>query len=297
MRKRIAPENAATSWQKRLHSALAVLFGLVAIGALSYVTLGTVLFFTQERSIFFPGPNDRERRERYEASRVEIPTPGATVEGWWVENPDATNELVVLYFGGNAEDVLYSAETASRFNARRMLVTNYRGYGASSGKPGQGPLYQDGLAIYDYVLSRGVRTDQIVVVGRSLGSGVASMLAGARQIRAAILVTPFDSLAEVAARHYPYLPVRLLLKHPFPSDEWARKARAPALVLAAAGDRIIPPSHARRLSEAWAGEAHLHVLVGSGHNDIELHPDYYRLINAFLAKLNGMPPPSVDGSG
>ncbi len=89
------------------------------------------------------------------------------------------------------------------------------------------------------------------MVGRSLGSAVASMLAGARRVRAAILITPFDSLSEVAARHYPYLPVRLLRRHPFPSEYWARKAREPALVLAAASDDIIPPSHAQRLANAW----------------------------------------------
>ena len=267
-----------------MRSILSILVGLVTVGAVVYAAFAILLYLTQESAIFYPGPNDEELGKKYASGRVEIPTPGAKIEGWWVENPAATNDLVLIYFGGNAEDILYTAETASQFNARRMLVTNYRGYGASSGNPGQEALYQDGLAIYEYALRSGVRADQIVLVGRSLGSGVVSMLAGTRDVRAAILITPFDSLAQVAARHYPYLPVRLLLRHPFPSEDRARQAREPALILTAADDDIIPPAHARRLMEAWAGESKLHVFAGTGHNDIQTHPDYYRLINEFLAE-------------
>jgi uncharacterized protein len=266
---------------------LAVLSGLIAVGAVAYVAVCALLFFTQENAIFAPGPNDARLRQQHARNRVEIPGHGVTIEGWWLENPDATNEIVILYFGGNAEDVLYTAETLRDLNARRMLVTNYRGYGESTGNAGQEALYEDGLSAYDYALSRGARPDQIVVMGRSLGSGVASMLAGSRPLKAAVLITPFDDLASVAAGHYPYIPVRWLLRHPFRSTDWAAKAHAPALLLAAASDFIIPASHAARLAEAWAGGAELHVLPGTGHNDIEQNPDYYRLINEFFAARSG----------
>ena len=262
---------------------LSGLFNLLVLGAMAYAGLCALLYVRQESSIFYPGPNDAQLRRDLEPGRVEISTEGATLEGWWVENRDAPNDIAILYFGGNAEDVLYTASTVSKFNARRMLVTNYRGYGGSTGKPGQEALYKDGLATYEHALSKGVRADQIVVMGRSLGSGVASMLAGSRRVRAAILITPFDSMAEVAAGHYPYIPVRLLLRHPFPSTEWARKAQAPALLLAADRDTIIPRSHAKRLAEAWGGDTHVQVLPNTGHNDIEQNPDYYRFINEFLA--------------
>jgi fermentation-respiration switch protein FrsA (DUF1100 family) len=272
-----------------MRSVLSILLSVATVGAVIYAAFAILLYLSQESAIFYPRPNDDELLKKYAAGHVEIPTPGTKIEGWWIENPSAANDRVILYFGGNAEDVLYTAETASQFNARRMLVTNYRGYGASRGKPGQKALYEDGLAIYEFVLNTGVRADQIVLVGRSLGSGVVSMLAGARDVRAAILITPFDSLAQVASRHYPILPVRLLLRHPFPSDEWARQAREPALILTAADDNIIPPEHARRLMEAWAGEARLHVFADVGHNDIQIHPDYYRLINEFLAGCEKLP--------
>src|SRR4029453_11306181 len=101
---------------------------------------------------------------------------------------------------------------------------------------------------------RGVAPEHIVVMGRSLGSGVAAMLAGARPVRAAILITPFDSLAAVAAGHYPLLPVRLLLRHPFPSTDWAKRSKAPVLILAAERDTVVPAAHAQKLLQAWSGE-------------------------------------------
>ena len=261
---------------------LTTLITLLLVAGGGYVLICALLYLGQERSIFFPRPNDAQLRQQYAAQRIEIETPDATLEGWWIENLQATTPAVVLYFGGNAEDVLYTASDASKIDARALVVVNYRGYGGTPGKPGQKALYDDGLAIYDYVIKRGVPAEHIVVMGRSLGSGVASMLAGTRPVAAAILITPYDTLAAVAAGHYPFLPVRLLLRHPFPSTDWAQRTRAPALILAAAEDDVVPATHAQKLFEVWAGPKQMHVLARTGHNDIETHPDYYRLINEFL---------------
>jgi uncharacterized protein len=266
-----------------MRTVLTVLLTALSLVVGGYTLLCVLLYFGQERSIFFPRPNDPQLRQRLAAERFEMATSGATLEGWWTENAQATTPAVVLYFGGNAEDVLYAASAASNIDARAMVVVNYRGYGGSTGEPGQQALYEDGRALYDYAVERGVAPEHIVVMGRSLGSGVASMLAGARPVRAAILVTPFDSLEAVAAGHYPWLPVRRLLRHRFPSTDWAKRARAPALIIAADHDYVVPAVHARELFDAWAGRKQFHVLPQTGHNDIEMHPDYYRLIDEFLA--------------
>ena len=261
---------------------LTALITLLLVAGGGFVLICALLYFGQERSIFFPRPNDPQLRQRYETQRVEIETANATLEAWWIENVQATTPAVILYFGGNAEDVLYTASEASSINAHAVVVVNYPGYGGSAGAPGQKALYESGLALYDYAIKRGVPAEHIVVMGRSLGSGVASMLAGERPVGAAVLITPYDSLAAVASGHYPLLPVRLLLRHPFPSTDWASHTHAPALLLAAEHDNVVPAAHAQRLFEAWAGPKQLHVLAQTGHNDIEMHPDYYPLINEFL---------------
>ena len=179
--------------------------------------------------------------------------------------------------------MLYSASTLPQFNARHMLVVNYRSYGGSTGKPGQQALYEDGLATYDYLIQRGVAPQHIVVMGRSLGSGIASIIAATRPVRAAILITPFDSLASVAARHYPWLPIRVLLKHPFHSIEWAKKAHAPALFIAAAERQRRSRIARAEIVRSLAGkETDPHPARNGPDNDIESHPDYYPLINEFL---------------
>lgn len=269
-----------------MRAMLNSLFGVIAVLAAVFVALCALLWWKQESFIFFPRANDALLASRHQANRIEIRGAAGRIEGWWANNPHATTSIVILYFGGNAEDVLYTAATASLFDAQRMLVANYRGYGRSAGKPSQKALYEDALAVYDHVVSKGgVKPANIVVMGRSLGSGVASMLASERSVRGTILVTPFDSLAAVAAHHYSFMPVRWLLRHPFPSADWARRAESPALILAAANDHIVPPVFASRLRDAWAGPGELHTLDGVGHNDIEQHDDYQRLVNQFLLRL------------
>jgi uncharacterized protein len=261
---------------------------LLGIAGVFYVGLCLLLYLQQDRVLFYPGPNDTALLAQWKSQALEIRTSDTRLEGWWADNSASTTPFVILYFGGNAEDVLYQATMAERFNARRMLVVNYRGYGQTQGQPSQAALYADGLAIYDYVVNEvGAEPEHIVVMGRSLGSGVASMLASERSVRAAILITPFDSIRAVASSHYPIFPVKLLLRHPFDSKSFARQTKAPALIIAAAEDRVIPAKHAQALANAWAGEQHLHVLPGVGHNDLELHPDYFKLINGFLGRLEG----------
>lgn len=261
---------------------LSSLLVIVGMAAATYLLLCAFLYLQQDRILFYPRPNDRSLRDRWMPHRVEIVSGDHALEGFWTENGASTSSRAVIYFGGNAEDVLYTASTAHQLALERMLVVNYRGYGGSPGTPSQEALYQDALAIYDYVIANGTDPSEIVVMGRSLGSGLAAMLAAERDVRGAILITPYDSLVEVAARHYPLFPVRLLMKHTFDATPFAQRAEVPALMLAAEHDDIIPPAHAQQLHDLWEGPRQLHILDGVGHNDIEAHPEYYELINQFL---------------
>lgn len=269
-----------------MRAMLTSILVLVGIALGLFVALCVLLYLEQDRILFYPGPNDAALREQWQAQRIEIPSGAQHLEGWWADDPGSATSHVIIYFGGNAEDVLYTASAANRLHARRLLVVNYRGYGGTPGKPSQEALYEDALAIYDYAVDTGkTRPEDIVVMGRSLGSGLAVLLAAKRKVRGAILIAPFDSISAVAATHYPLFPVELLLKHPFDSASLARQAAVPAIMIAADRDNVIPPKHARRLYEAWFGPKAFHLLEGVGHNDIELHPEYYTLINGFLSDL------------
>ena len=163
------------------------------------------------------------------------------------------------------------------------LLVDYRGYGSSAGTPSERSLSADAIEWFDHARGR-LEAKSIVVFGRSLGSGVAVQLAAARAVDGVILVTPFDSLTNVARYHYPYLPVGWLLKHPFDSLSRAPSIAAPLLCLAAERDEVIPPVHARRLFDAWRGPKRWVELAGAGHNSTDDVPAFWQAIREFLVQ-------------
>lgn len=269
-----------------MRSMLTSTLTFLGIALAAVVLLCLFIYVQQERLIFYPRANDPALREQWRWQRVEIPSGEHVLEGWWADAGAPESNLTLVYFGGNAEDVLFTARNAARLAAKRMLVVNYRGYGGTKGKPTQQALFEDALAIHAYVLGPGgAEAQDIVVMGRSLGSGVATLLAAKREVRAAVLITPFDSIKAVAARHYPALLVEWLLRHPFPSAEMAPQARVPALFLVAENDEVIAPAHAYALARAWGGPNQVRAFAHVGHNDIDQHPDYYGAINTFFQSL------------
>jgi pimeloyl-ACP methyl ester carboxylesterase len=179
----------------------------------------------------------------------------------------------LIYFGGNAEDVSASLrEFADALPDYAIYALHYRGYGGSSGKPSEAVLHADALALFDRV--RGGHAE-IALLGRSLGSGVAVRLASRRPVSRLVLVTPYDSIAEIAATQFPYFPVRWLLTDKFESWRVARSIRVPTLLLQAERDEVVPPASTARLNAAFAnGVASLVVIRGAGHNTISSTRQY-----------------------
>jgi len=265
-----------------MRAAMIGAIGVVGVAVVLYAVLCWLLYAQQDNFIFFRVANDPQLVARWQSRRVEIQG-DVGIEGWWADGGRPSSPLTILYFGGNAEDVLYTAEAAPSFACARMLVANYRGYGNTAGEPSERALFQDALTIYDYAVKQsGVSAENIVVVGRSLGSGVATYLAAHRSVRGVVLITPYDSMVAVAQGHYPVFPVRWLLKHRFTSDERAKTVSVPVLMLAAELDNVVPVRHAQRLAKSWAGAVRLHVLSGVGHNDIETNASYFQEIDRFL---------------
>ena len=270
-----------------------VLLPLLFTGTVLFAGLSGLLYLIQERLIFHPRPLPEHAREVVAAlpgvEEMEVRTPdGVTLHGWLrhaAAGPPA--RPLVLYFGGNAEEVSAWIIDAPRLDPWSVAAFNYRGYGLSDGRPGEAALRADALTLHDRLAAReDVDAERIVVFGRSLGSGVAVQLAASRPVRALILVSPFDSLRSIARRTYPFVPVTLLLRHPFDSLALAPRIAAPLLVLAGEGDTLIPPEHSRRLAEAWAGPWRWELVPGAGHNDIHVASRYWPAMREFLAPLS-----------
>ena len=185
----------------------------------------------------------------------------------------------LLYFGGNAEDVsLNMPDLSAAFPKRAIYLLHYRGYGGSSGQPSEVGLVADSIALFDRVHAL---HSNVLVVGRSLGSGIAVHLASVRPVERLVLITPYDSLVAVAAHQYPFVPVRWLLRDKFESWRYAPKVTAPTLVVAAEQDEVIPPDNTRLLETRFRrGVVSFKVIPGVGHNTISESSQYLLLLKS-----------------
>jgi fermentation-respiration switch protein FrsA (DUF1100 family) len=246
------------------------------------------VWFAQERLMFFPRAAMGAARAPpgWQLEDVRIVAHDGTALTGVLVRPAAPRGPLVIYFGGNAEEATEFASSAHEGHGdRAVLLVNYRGYGGSGGSPGEKALVADALEIYDWAARRAdVDPGRIAVHGRSLGSGVAVQLAAARPVRCVVLTTPFASALDVARAAYPWLPVALLMRHPFDSLAHAPRLAMPALVLMGEADRVIPVEHSERLAAAWGGPVERLRLPGFGHNDLDVHPGYHAAIKTFLER-------------
>jgi hypothetical protein len=259
------------------------LAGCVALG------FPVLIYFLQERLIFFPQPLTQDPLRANTGAAIEevslVTNDQVTLRGWLVHaTARQTPAPLLIYFGGNAEEVSWLASSVGRYAGWSLLLVNYRGYGGSEGKPGEAAFFADALQIYDYAASR-AEGGRVALMGRSLGSGVAVYLAAQRPVAGVILVSPYDSIESVARGVYPYLPIGLMLKHRFDSLARAPGIKAPLLCLVAGGDRVIPRPHSERLYAAWGGTKQWREIRPADHDSLAGEPDYWLAIADFLRRL------------
>ncbi|MFJ5256705.1 alpha/beta hydrolase [Pseudomonas sp. NPDC088414] len=251
------------------------LMSLVALLIALYLLLCAALFIFQRSLIYFPQSGSAVTAPD---SRMKLAMPDADV---WVTVREHTGPKALIYFGGNAEDVSRNLPSFSEaFPDYAVFLLNYRGFGGSGGSPSEEAIAEDALALFDQVYAS---HPQIAVIGRSLGSGVAVRLASQRPATQLILVTPYNSLEELAVRQYPWVPVKWLLRDRFESGRYAVHVRVPTLLLAASDDEVIPRASTQRLLESFPkGVATLRVVPDSGHNSISERVQYLRWMGDVL---------------
>jgi uncharacterized protein len=199
----------------------------------------------------------------------------------------------VLVCNGNGGDRSMRAALAAALSRMGLavLLFDYRGYGGNPGSPSEEGLADDARAALAYLAGRPeVDPGRVAYLGESLGAAVALRLAVERPPAALVLRSPFASLAEVGRRHYPMLPVSLLLRDRYDSAALARRLDAPLLVVAGGRDQIVPASHSRRLFDAAPQPKRLVVLDGADHNDDELlaGPRLLAELRTFLDGVDGL---------
>jgi len=249
---------------KMLVLTIIVLYSLVCVA----------VYIGQRKLLYFP----RAGIELADATPIEFSSANRTLSGWII-NPGQSRAL--LYYGGNAEQVEFNSEFfRTVLPSYSVYLVPYRGYGGNGGVPTEKALYQDALNIYDSLSNQ---HDTVVVMGRSLGSGVATYVAAERRVDKVILVSPYDSIENVAASRYWMFPVKFLLKDRFASIERIPKIDVPILILIAEHDRVIPNKHTENLIHAISPARLTTLLVtGASHNNISTQTAYSNAIRQFL---------------
>ena len=250
---------------------------ILFLAGLAYGCFCLFLYLRQRSLIYYPHPEVNAS----ELQPIWLDNAGQKIKIW---KGTTESKTALLYFGGNAEDVLQSrAQLELIYPDFSLYLMNYRGYGGSSGSPSEAALFSDALALYDSVING---HEQVVVMGRSLGTGVAVYLASLRPVKGMILVTPYSSMVALARNYYPYLPINPLLKDRFESDVRAAHIDMPVLALVAERDEIIPARISEGLIASFnKGTAEKVIIEGAYHNTIDTFPTYDAAIYRFIKRL------------
>jgi len=271
----------------------------------AYIVWCLLLYFQQDRMIFPRHMTAAPLAGPPAPATVVVRLPlakGGYVESWFLPATAAGAETglrvvarfgaqarapVILFFHGNGELIDYQDFIVE--NYRRLgcsvLLPEYRGYGRSSGRPSQDAVVADAVRFYDEIVKRDdVDASRIVFHGRSLGGAVAAALAEHRRPRALILESSFASVAGMSRR---YLVPSFLLKHPFRTDRLVAESELPMLIFHGSNDRIVPPSHGRRLRDLARNGRYIEYQCG--HNDfpgVGNGERYWQAIEDFLHDMD-----------
>lgn len=252
---------------------LATLFGW---GVAVYAGLALYLYVFQGRYVYFPELPSREVEATpagigltFEAIKLRT-TDGETLDGWFIP-ADMTRGArgTLLYLHGNGGNIGHRLDPIAVFHelGLNVLIFDYRGYGASTGRPSEEGTYQDALAAWNYLKQeKGQRAEQIVLFGESLGGSIAAWLAARHRPAALLIFASFTSVPEMAQELYPIFPARWLARYHYETRISLASVQCPVLIMHSPEDEIIPFSHGQALFEAAQGPKRFLELQG-GHND------------------------------
>ena len=233
---------------------------LAGLCLMAYLAVCALLFTQQRSQIYFPHAHSPLGQPETRMLTVNgTPVYFATRE---VPGPQA-----LVYLGGNADDVSLVLPTLGDiFPHHALYLLHYRSYGGTPGRPSEAALLADALALFDKAYAE---HREVLLIGRSLGTGLAVQVASRRPAARMVLITPYASLVDMAAQRYPYIPVRWLMLDTYDSKDYAPMLRLPTLLLAAENDEVIPMASTQSLyAHFQPGTAQLRVVPSVGHGSI-----------------------------
>lgn len=250
---------------------------------IGYMMITMALYFFQEKILFQPTTIEADYTFQFETSFEELflkTDANALINAlhFKVEKPKG----VILYFHGNAGDLIRWGSIAEYFTNYQynVFIIDYRTYGKSTGTLSEKAFYKDAQFAYDYLLKY-YKEDEIMVYGRSLGTGIASYIASKNKPKQLVLETPYYNILDVAKSRFPVLPVKQLLKYHFPTNEFLPNVTCPITIFHGTDDAIVPYDSGRKLLDVNSNINFITIENGKHNNLVEFN-SYQTQIKALL---------------
>lgn len=265
------------------------LLWIVIIIAGVYVAFAVYLFIFRSSYVYYP-----ERTVNTDPGSIGLSfenvsfetTDGLKLSGWFIPCEGARG--VILFCHGNAGNICHRLDSIQIFHRLGLdvFIFDYRGYGQSEGKPSESGTYRDVEAAWQYLVEeRQVSSGKIVIFGRSIGGAVAAWQARSHNPGALILESTFTSVPDLAAKPYPYLPVKLLSRYKYDTQGYLREVNWAVLIVHSPDDEMMPLSHSQRLFEV-AKEPKEFLEISGSHNEgfILSSKRYQEGLDTFISK-------------
>ncbi|WP_442680878.1 alpha/beta hydrolase [Sphingomonas sp. ASY06-1R] len=243
-----------------------LLGGLAVAGMLYGGTLGWL--YAKQRTLIYPAPLDGAAMAlSAEAGMRAVSlttTDGIVLRALY--RPSQGGRPTILFFHGNGDSLAGSRAATALFAAQGygLLLPEYRGYAGNPGRPSEEGLYRDGAAALRWLATHGTPPSRTIVMGNSLGSGVATEMAATHRVAGLVLVSGFTRMGDVVRFHYPFVPVRWLLHDRYDNQDKLQRVACPILILHGAADPLIPVEQGRALRARNRG-ARLEIVPETGH--------------------------------
>ncbi len=262
------------------------LYRWLKLGIIIYCIIGSVLYYLQERLLFHPEVVATDSTYRIPQAYVEkMIQNDSQTRFHLLQFPakDSAAKGVVLYFHGNQKNISHYAGFTTGFTHQgyEVWMPDYPGFGKSTGDLTEKVLYEEALQVYKLARTR-YQPSQIIIYGKSLGTGIAAELASVRDCRRLILETPYYSLVSVVRRIAWMFPLDWMMHFKFPTNEYLAKVTAPIMIFQGTDDDIIPYGNAEKLKGVLKkGDAFI-TLSGGSHTNLNDFPLMRQKLDSLL---------------
>lgn len=262
-----------------------ILLRWVKIVLIIYCLVGILLYSFQNKLLFRPVAVAKDTPYNFSQPHKEVNIPYSDSSNMNIVQflPATTAKGVVLYFHGNRTNVSWYAKFSNTFtkNGYEVWMLDYPGYGKSTGDFTEQMLYDWALTTYKLARTR-FSPDSIVIYGKSLGTGIASQLAAARDCKYLLMETPYYHFPSVIGQYAPVYPVEQMIRFKLPVHEYLKKVTAPVIIFHGTDDGVITYRNAKRLKPLLKQGDQFVTIEDGSHNDLSNFPIYQQKMDSLL---------------